>query len=190
VRRAAKAADAEEIAIESLPALAQGACLILAYKGSAAPNVRESIEEGAGKAALVIDLTMPPFDWSAGRPERFADLELLAQESTLSVPQQELQLRLAGAARDAVLRRWERRYGNGAAPRLYRRVEEVRLREVARAAKRPNADPEVLDVVTKALVKRLFHRYANALRNEQNVELITATEQLFRFEAGVGEKRK
>ena len=184
-RRCADAAQAEAIAIEALPATPRDSCLILAYRGVAAHAVREGIVQAAGRASLVIDLTMPPFDWKADRPAQIVDLELMARTSTPTQADLGLQRRLTGVARDAIQRLWAHRYATGAAEaaELYRRVEQLRQREVARTAKQMNADIDPLNVVTKVLVKRLSHRYAEVLRRGQDPALLAASEELFRFEA-------
>ncbi len=181
-KRCAAGAGVDATCVEALPGIANNACLVLAFKGTPTPVMQEYIARAAQQAVLVIDLTMPPFVWGDGKPQNLVDLESMARADCLSDEDRELQERLGDAALAAVDKLWERRFADGAAPRLYRRVEQLRLREVARAAKQPNADIEQIDLVTKALVKRLFHRYAQALRDGQDSALITATEELFRFE--------
>lgn len=181
-KRCAAGAGVDATCVEALPGIAKDACLVLAFKGTPTPVMQEYILRAAQQAALVIDLTMPPFDWGDSKLKSLVDLESMARADCLSDEDRELQERLAGAALAAVDKLWERRFADGAAPRLYRRVEQLRLREVARAAKQPNTNIEQIDVVTKALVKHLFHRYAQALRDGQDNALITVTEELFRFE--------
>lgn len=181
-KRCAAGAGVNATCVEALPGLAKDACLILAFKGTPTPVMQEYVLRAAEQSTLVIDLTMPPFDWGGGNLRNLVDLESLARADLLSDEDRELQEQLADAARGAIDKLWERRFSDGAASRLYRRVEQLRLREVARVAKQPDANIDQIDVVTKALVKQLFHRYAQALRDEQNVALITATEELFRFE--------
>lgn len=176
-------ANARAVPIEALADAAREAWLILAYRGLAEPAMRRHVLQAAGGAALVVDLTMPPFDWEANRPKSLIDLELMVRSEGLLRADLELQHALAGAAADVVRDQWERHFSStSAAPRLYQRVEEVRQHEVARGLRHPNADPELLDAVTKALVKRLFHRYAQTLREEQDPALIAATERFFRFD--------
>jgi glutamyl-tRNA reductase len=181
-KRCAAGAGVDATCVEALPEIAKDACLILAFKGTPTPVMYEYITRAAQQAALVIDLTMPPFDWSDASLQNVVDLESMARADLLSEEDRDLQERLSAAARAAVGKLWERRFADGAAPRLYRRVEQLRIREVARAAKQPNADVDQMDVVTKALIKQIFHRYAQALRDDEDTALIEATEELFRFE--------
>lgn len=183
-KRCAAAAGVDAIPIDALPTRLEGGCLVLAFKGVASAETRNHVVEGAERAGLVIDLTMPSFDWGDRRPRGSVDLEYMARVGKDSRPDVKLKHQLTEAAQGAVQRLWEHRYAaSGAATaRLYRRVEELRQREVARGVRLGNADAESLDLVTKALVKRLFHRYADALRSEKSPTLIAATEELFRFD--------
>jgi hypothetical protein len=147
--------------------------------------MREAIVRAADRASLVIDLTMPPFDWQSDQPRHVVDLQSMVREFTPALLHLELQLQLAAAARAAIQRQWSIATLQ-ARPQPHGSTVAWRISGSARWPARRNAltrTPEALDVVTKALVKRLFHRYAESLRQEQEPALIAVTEELFAFDA-------
>jgi glutamyl-tRNA reductase len=186
-RAAALAADLgiEPVGGAVLPEAAQAACLLLAFKGVPAPPLRRSILEAARQASLVIDLTMPRFDWPEALAAGVVDLELLAARGDEPADDRSLRDQLRAAAVSAVRRRCQHALGDGPAIAvdLYRHIERIRVDEVQRARTHCEEDRDFADRTTKALVKKLFHAYGHALRMGDDPSLIQATRRLF-LEAG------
>jgi glutamyl-tRNA reductase len=178
---AAFAADAVAAPVEELAAAASGACLVLAFKGEPAPAMRSAVVDAARASGLIIDLTMPRFAWPADVSPRVTDLAGLMRGDVLSPAELYLREQLAVAATAAARRQWAHDHGDGAAAaqQLYRHVEDVRRAEIQRAGALDPRERQLLDNVTKALVKRLFHTYGKALRAGDETSIIDATHRLF-----------
>jgi len=177
---AAVAAGAIAAPIEELPAASAGACLVLAFKGVPEPGMRSAVVDAARVAGLVVDLTMPRFAWPADVSAPVIDLAALVRGDVLSPAERYLRERLAVAAASAARRQWAHDHGDGAEAvrQLYRHVEGVRRAEIERAGALHEREQLLLDNVTKALVKRLFHTYGKALRAGDDASVV-ATHRLF-----------
>jgi glutamyl-tRNA reductase len=71
--------------------------------------------------------------------------------------------------------------GNSPLGSLRGEVEQIRQRELARAAKlHPELPLSALDTITRSLVNQIFHRPSQRLRLSANQELAEALAALFR----------
>jgi glutamyl-tRNA reductase len=187
-RRAAALAGELGVAhlpVESLPQAAAGTCLILAFKGVPSASLRKAIVAAARGAGLVIDLTMPSFDWPA-RTATVIDLEMLSRRRHEQPEDLRLREELRAIAVDAVRRKHQGSLTDGAALAvdLYRHIEQLRVAEVLRAQTHCAEDRALADRVSKAIVKKLFHTYGKALRASDDPALIDMTRQFFLEAAG------
>jgi glutamyl-tRNA reductase len=187
-RRAASLAGelgVEHVSVEALPRAGAGACLILAFKGVPSASLRKAIVAAARCAGLVVDLTMPSFEWPA-ETAAVIDLEALSQRSHEQPEDLRLREELRAIAVDAVRRKHQDSLTDGAALAvdLYRHIEQLRVAEVLRAQTHCDEDRELADRVSKAIVKKLFHTYGKALRASDDPSLIEMTRQFFLEAAG------
>jgi glutamyl-tRNA reductase len=182
-RRAAALAGelrVERVAVQALPQAAAGTCLILAFKGVPSASLRKAIVAAAGCAGLVVDLTMPGFEWPAG-VAKVIDLEMLSRRRDEQPEGLRLRGELRAIAVDAVRRKYQDSLTDGAALAvdLYRHIEQLRAAEVFRAQTHCDEDRDLADRVSKAIVKKLFHTYGKALRTSDDPSLIEMTRQFF-----------
>jgi glutamyl-tRNA reductase len=187
-RRAAALAGevgVEHLSVQALPRAAAGGCLILAFKGVPSASLRKAIVAAAGCAGLVVDLTMPSFDWPA-TVAAVIDLELLSRRRHEQPEDLRLREELRAIAVDAVRRKYPGSLSDGAALAvdLYRHIEQLRIAEVVRAETHCEEDRDLADRVSKAIVKKLFHTYGKALRASDDPSLIDMTRQFFLEAAG------
>jgi glutamyl-tRNA reductase len=182
-RAAALAADLSvgSVASAMLPGAAESGCLVLAFKGVPSETFRSSIVDAARRSSLVVDLTMPRFAWPDALAPHVVDLEMLAGRSEEPSDDRDLRDELRAVAVSAVRRRCQHALGDGPAIAvdLYRHIERIRVNEVLRAQTHCEEDRDFADRLTKALIKKLFHAYGNALRIGDDPSLIEATRRFF-----------
>ena len=169
------------VASAQLPAAAEAGCLVLAFKGVPSETFQRSIVNAGRRASLVVDLTMPRFAWPDAPAPHVVDLEMLAGRSEEPPDDRGLREELRAAAVSAVRRRCQHALGEGPAVAvdLYRHIERIRVQEVLRTQTSCEEDREFADRLTKALIKKLFHAYGNALRIGHDPSLIETTRRFF-----------